>query len=81
MNRTERDFLSRELSRRGVKSVPSATNFILIDLGRPANEVSDALLRQGVIVRPGWGIPTGVRVSVGTREQNEKFLTALGKVL
>lgn len=81
MNRTERDFLSRELSRRGVKYVPSHTNFVLMDLGRPANEVSEAMLRHGVIVRPGWGIPTGVRVSVGTREQNLKFLDALEKVL
>ena len=81
MNRAERDFLSRELSRRRVKCVPSHTNFILVDAGRPANDLSDALLRHGVIVRPGWGLPTGVRVSVGTREQNETLLAALEKIL
>jgi histidinol-phosphate aminotransferase len=82
-NRAEREFLSRELSRRAVKYVPSFTNFIFLDLGRPADAVGDALLRQGIVARPlaGWGIPTGLRVSIGTHEQNEKFLTALEKVL
>ncbi len=83
MNRSEREFLSRELSRRGVKYVPSSTNFIFLDVGRPADGVGDALLREGMIVRPlgAWGLPTGLRVSIGTHEQNEKVLTALEKVL
>jgi histidinol-phosphate aminotransferase len=81
MNRAERDFLARELSRRAVKYVPSSTNFILMDLGRPAAGVADALLREGVVVRTAWGIPTCLRLSIGTREQNERFLTALEKVL
>lgn len=83
MNRLERDFLSRELSRLRVTYVPSSTNFILMDVGKPADEVGDALLREGMMVRPlgAWGIPTGLRVSIGTHEQNERFLTALEKVL
>ena len=82
-NQSEREFLSHELERRGVKYVPSHTNFILMTIDRSADDVGDALLRLGVIVRPmaGWGIPTGVRVSVGTREHNEAFLGALEKVL
>ena len=81
MNRSELEFLYRELSKRGVKYVPSYANFLLVDLGRPGREVSSALLQQGVIVRPAWGCPNAMRVSVGTREQNEKFLAALEKVL
>jgi histidinol-phosphate aminotransferase len=81
MNRLELEFLYRELSKRGVKYVPSFANFLLVDLGRPGREVSSALLKQGVIVRPAWGCPNAMRVSVGTHEQNEKFLAALEKVL
>ena len=81
LNREEREFLYSELSRRSVKFVPSYANFVLLDVGRPGREVTSALLKQGVIVRPAWGCPTCMRVSVGTHEQNQTFLTALDKVL
>jgi len=81
LNREEREFLYSELSRRGVKFVPSYANFVLIDVGRPGREVTSALLKHGVIVRPAWGCPTCMRVSVGTHEQNQTFLAALDKVL
>jgi histidinol-phosphate aminotransferase len=81
MNNAEREFLYRELSKRRVMYVPSFANFVLVDLGRPAREITGALLKEGVIVRPAWGCPTCMRVSVGTHEQNEAFLAALGKVL
>jgi histidinol-phosphate aminotransferase len=81
MNRGELEFLYRELSKRSVKYVPSYANFVLLDLGKPARPVTSALLRQGVIVRPAWGCPTCMRVSVGTHEQNQRFLAALDKVL
>ena len=83
LNRIELDFLSRELSARGVKHVPSHTNFVFLEIGAFANQVSTGLLKQGVLVRPldGWGLPTAIRVSVGTHEQNLKFLQALERVL
>lgn len=81
LNREEREFLYSELSRRGVKFVWSYANFVLVDVGRPGREVTSALLKEGVIVRPAWGYPTCVRVSVGTHEQNQTFLAALDKVL
>jgi histidinol-phosphate aminotransferase len=80
MNRKEREFLYAELSKRRVNYVPSFANFVLVDLGRTAKEVTAALLKHGVIVRPAWGAPTCMRVSVGTREQNQAFLAALDKV-
>ncbi len=81
MNRLELEFLYRELAKLGVGYVPSSANFVLVELGRPARDVAAALHKQGVIVRPAWGCPTAIRVSAGTREQNEKFLSALEKVL
>jgi len=81
LNRLERKFLMQELARRHVQYIPSFTNFILMDLGRPAAPVAERLLDQGLVVRPAWGIPNGLRLSIGLREHNEKFLSALERVL
>jgi histidinol-phosphate aminotransferase len=81
LNRVELEFLYHELPKRHVKYVPSYANFVLIELDRPAGGVTSALLQHGVIVRPAWGCPTCMRVSVGTHEQNMAFLAALDKVL
>lgn len=63
--------------------VPSQANFMLIDLGRPAGPVYEALLRQGVIVRPmgGAGRPTCIRVTIGTPPELERFISALSALL
>src|SRR4030095_331919 len=81
LNRAGLDFLYSELKKRSVNYVPSFRNFVLVELGRPARAVTQALLKQGVIVRPAWGCPTCMRVSVGTSDQNQRFLSALDKVL
>ena len=81
MNRTEREFVYGELTKRGIRYVPSYANFVLVELGRPGREVTSALLKHGVIVRPAWGCPTCMRVSVGTHEQNLVFVEALDRVL
>jgi histidinol-phosphate aminotransferase len=63
----------------GMSVVPSHANFILIDTKRPCRDVYDSLLRDGVIVRTGdiFGLPTMLRVTIGTERQNAKFLDAL----
>ncbi len=60
-----------------------AGNFVLIDCGRPAAPVYEAMLRQGVIVRPvgNYQLPNHLRMTIGTREQNERMLTALEQAL
>jgi histidinol-phosphate aminotransferase len=94
---TDRDFvtLSRRLNdegkaqlvqgvdQLGVAYIPSGGNFLAIDLRQPARPVYEALLRRGVIVRPiaGYGMPNHLRVTVGLREENARFLDALGAVL
>lgn len=86
---------SRDLNRQGLKqlttacqhlglnTIPSVANFLTIDVARPAEPVFQALLREGVIVRPiaNYGLPTWLRVTVGSEQQNAKFLNALQKVL
>jgi histidinol-phosphate aminotransferase len=80
----ERPFLAAGLAALGATVVPSQGNFVLADFpGRPGKELFEALLREGVVVRPmgGYGFPTAQRVTVGTHAENEKCLAALKKVL
>ena len=71
----------------GLNYIPSHGNFITVQVaqgGKSAAEVYKRLLRRGVIVRPvggGYGLPEHLRVTVGTAEENEKFLTALAASL
>jgi len=67
----------------GLGFIPSRGNFLCIDLRRPGQPVYEALLRQGVIVRPvtNYGMPDFLRVTIGTKAENERFLTALKTVL
>ncbi len=70
------------LDRRGIAYVPSSANFILVNVGK-GREVFQALQRQRVIVRPvdAYGLGEYVRVTIGTHEENERFLAALDVVL
>lgn len=71
------------LEARNIPYVPTEANFILIDLARDSRDVFQALLKLGVIIRAGYGLglPHHIRVSVGTTEQNARFLSALDEVL
>jgi len=67
----------------GLKYIPSHGNFITVQAGKAA-EIYKRLLRRSVIVRPiggGYGLPEHLRVTVGTAEENEKFLGALAASL
>jgi histidinol-phosphate aminotransferase len=67
----------------GLDYIPSGGNFISVDMGRVAAPLYEALLCEGIIVRPvtNYAMPNHLRITVGTAEQNERFLVALKKVL
>jgi len=67
----------------GLEWIPSRGNFIAVDFARDAAPINQALLREGVIVRPvaGYGMPTFLRVSIGTERENARFLDVLTQVL
>ena len=69
-------YLTQALDALGVTYVPSAANFILLELGPRAVEIAEALLRRGVIVREmsGWKLPGCLRVTIGTPPENRRFL-------
>ncbi|HJY85296.1 MAG TPA: histidinol-phosphate transaminase [Candidatus Acidoferrales bacterium] len=81
-NRAGLKELAEGLAAMGVRYIPSAGNFLFVDLGLEAQPVADELLKLGVICRAmGWmGFPNGLRVTVGTHEENKKFLRALAQV-
>ena len=79
----EREIVRRELERAGYAVAPSHTNFLFFDSGEPAVPLAERLLARGVIVKP-WrdpGYERFVRVSIGSRADNEQFLAALNDVM
>ena len=76
-------FFQEELPRLGATVFPSHTNFILVDVGRDAKMVYEAMLRQGVIVRPmtSYGFTTHIRITLGLPEENRRCLAALERAL
>lgn len=67
----------------GLEFIPSVCNFYTVDVGGPGKAVFDALLKEGVIVRPvgNYGMPNHLRISIGTPQQNTRLISALRKVL
>jgi histidinol-phosphate aminotransferase len=67
----------------GLDFIPSVGNFVSVDVGKDGASVYDALLHEGVIVRPvaNYQMPQYLRVTVGLAQENERFLQALQKVL
>lgn len=68
---------------RGWDYIPTVGNFITIDFEQDAQPIYQALLREGVIVRPiaNYGLPNHLRITIGTPQQNQQCLDALDKVL
>jgi histidinol-phosphate aminotransferase len=83
LNRGGLELLRSGLTSLGLGVLPSAANFVLCDLHRPAAAVNEALLRQGVIARPvgNYGLPNHLRISTGTAAQNERLLDAMARAL
>ena len=82
MVRQGRDFLQAEFRKRKLKYVPSVANFVLVNVGN-GKEIFQRLLKRGMIVRAmdEYKLPQWIRVTVGTPEQNRRFLADLDRVL
>ena len=75
--------LQEGLKALGLSWIASKGNFIAVDFARDTAAINQALLREGVIVRPvaGYGMPNFLRISIGLPAENARFLEALAKVL
>lgn len=76
-------WLQKKVDKLGCVSYPSQTNFFLIDVKGDATDLYEAMLRQGVIIRSmkAYGYTNVIRVTVGTTEENYRFVSTLGKCL
>lgn len=83
VNAAGKKYFYAELDQMGLTYIPTEANFLMLDTGLPAKEVFPELLRDGVIVRTGdpFGLPTWVRVTIGTAPMNERFIKALRRIL
>jgi len=82
-NEAAKEYFYRELTALGLRYIPTHTNFIAVDVGRPGTEVSKLLLERGFITTPldGWGVPNHLRFSFGTPEENQLFVAALREIV
>jgi histidinol-phosphate aminotransferase len=78
-----RDRLGSGLRDAGLEPLPSAANFVLVRHGADDSQLGDALLRRGILVRPGadLGLPGWARITVGPEPLMDRVATALPEVL
>ena len=85
MNREGREYFYKEFRRLGLNFYPTASNFIMLVFPSEdvVNKLNDFTLRRGVIVRPlrGFALPHCARVTIGTKEENERCVAALEQFL
>jgi histidinol-phosphate aminotransferase len=80
----ERVYVESELAERGLETTDSQANFSWVALGdRDEDEIVDGLAQRGVIVRAGKALGESgrLRVTYGTRAENDRFLAALDELV
>jgi histidinol-phosphate aminotransferase len=82
-NEEGKAYLYGEFKRMGLDYAPTEANFIWLVTRADCQNVFAKLLRRGVIVRTGdiFGAPDVIRVTIGTMDQNNRFITNLEEVL
>ena len=83
LNADGMSYLISAFNKMKLSYIPSVGNFICVNVGVDAMKVYDDLLYEGVIVRPvaNYEMPEYLRVTIGTEEENNRFIAALTKVL
>jgi len=83
LNLKNKEKLFLQLKEMGMKVLPSEANFLCFFPGVDTEDLNQRLLKEGVIIRPlhAFGVPDGMRVTVGFEEDNDFFVEKLKKVL
>jgi histidinol-phosphate aminotransferase len=83
VNSEGKKYLYQELDKMGLPYVPTEANFIFVDIKTNCKPVFTEMLKRGVIIRTGdiFGYPNFIRVTIGTTEENARFIDTLKKVL
>ncbi|CAN6960715.1 histidinol-phosphate transaminase [Psychrobacter immobilis] len=83
-NEEQMRWLEKQFDALGLGFVKSHANFIMVEMDdENALSINQALLEQGVIVRPlvGYGLPTWLRITVGVAEDNMRLIDTLRSIL
>lgn len=78
------DYLTGALKKMGFTVIPSHGNYLMVDCGRETRDIVRELWARNVLIRDGgslWNMPNHIRVSIGTREENEAFIWTLQQTL
>ena len=79
----DREILNSELKKLGCETHKSYANFIFFSTEYEADDIAEQLLNKGIIVRScsEWGYSKSIRVTIGTKEENNKFFKSLKEIL
>ncbi|MFD3446102.1 histidinol-phosphate transaminase [Microbacteriaceae bacterium 4G12] len=82
-NREGLGFYYEFLEKHNIPYYSSQANFIFIEIGKTGDDVFQALLEKGYIVRSGagLGLPKGVRITVGKEEDNQQVMSLLKEII
>lgn len=83
VNREGKEFLTAKFKEMGLYYVPTQTNFIFVEMGVDSKAFFQEMLKEGIIIRTGdiFGLPQFIRVTIGTPEQNQRFINSATLVL
>jgi histidinol-phosphate aminotransferase len=82
LNNDARRGMCRELERDGRRYIPSETNFVMIHVGGDVGPVIERFRERGMIVgRKFPAMPEWLRISIGTREETELFVSLLREIV
>ncbi len=75
--------LTAAFAEMGLTWIPSVGNFVCVRTGLPGQTLYEAMLRQGIILRPigNYGLDDHIRITIGTTEQNTRVIEALKQVM
>lgn len=83
MNDTGKAFFEKEFTEMNLKYLPTMGNFISVNVKQDGLTLYQKLLEEGVIVRPvaNYDMPEYLRITIGTQQQNQRFIETLKKCL
>lgn len=82
-NRQERQRILQGMRSLGLSVLPSQANFLLFMPSEDSGRLCQRFKQKGVLLRPGspFGLPGAIRVSIGTRDENDRFLHTLSELM
>lgn len=80
LNKEVKDYVYDELQKMEIPFVATQANFVMFDANRPSDVLFEKCQEKGYIIRPAFGVPNWVRVTLGTMAQMEGFIKVLKQI-